>query len=66
MEEVQRGQNRKYHEEVRTVELVSDVKNLVLMVGTNNLKNDGTSTTLNKYEELIRTAKEKSIRNVTD
>ena len=35
------------------------------MVGTNNLKSDGTNTILKKYEELIRTAKEKCIRNVT-
>ena len=47
------------------VELGSDVKNLVLMVGTNNLKSDGTNIILKKYEELIRTAKEKRIRNVT-
>ena len=41
------------------------MKNLVLMVGTNNLKSDGTNTILEKYEELIRTAKEKHIGNIT-
>ena len=41
------------------------MKNLVLMVGTNNLKSDGTNTILKKYEQLIRTAKEKRISNIT-
>ena len=40
---------------------------MALMVhGTNNLKSDGTTTILKKYyDELIRTAKEKRIRNIT-
>ena len=50
---------------LKEVELGSDVKNLVLMVGTNNLKSDETNTILEKYEVLIRTAKEKRIGNIT-
>jgi lysophospholipase L1-like esterase len=50
---------------VQEFELGSDVKNLVLMVGTNNLKSDGTTAILQKYGELISTAKEKGEMNIT-
>ena len=51
-------------ERLQEIELGEKVENLVLMVGTNNLKNDGTEDIMGKYEELIRTAKEKGDRRI--
>jgi lysophospholipase L1-like esterase len=49
---------------VQEIELGEKVENLALMVGTNNLKTDGTEDIMEKYEELIRTAKEKGDRKI--
>ena len=51
-------------ERLQEIELEEKVKNLVLIVGTNNLKNDGTEDIMEKYEELIWTAKEKGDRKI--
>ena len=49
---------------LQEIELWEKVENLVLMVGTNNLKSDGTEDIMQKYGELIRTAKEKGDKKI--
>ena len=49
---------------LQEIELGEKVENVVLMVGTNNLKSDGTEAIMEKYGELIQTAKEKGDKKI--
>ena len=49
---------------MKEVSLGDKVKNLVLMVGTNNLVDDGTTTIMKKYGELIEAAKDSGARRI--
>ena len=49
---------------MKEVSLGDKVKNLVLMVGTNNLVDDGTTTIMKKYGKLIEAAKDSGARRI--
>ena len=49
---------------LKEVSLGDKVKNLVLMVGTNNLVEDGTTTIMKKYGEMIEAAKDSGARRI--
>ena len=49
---------------LQEIELEEKVENLALMVGTNNLKSEGTEVIMEKYGELIWTAEEKGDRKI--
>ena len=42
-----------------------DDSHIVIMVGTNNLKSDGTTMIMDKYSELIKTLKSKRFRKIS-
>ena len=49
----------------KQVTQLRDESHLVVMVGTNNLKGEGTEVIMNKYKELIETMKEVKCRKLT-
>ena len=49
----------------KQVKQLRDESHLVVMVGTNNLKGEGTEVIMNKYKDLIETMKEVKCRKLT-